>query len=181
MTIVSKKLLRVTQEEWLQPTRLFARIDGIALSELLAGLKNLPTQSARYNVQRALLMFDRMLRVIDEPPVSSVLHLGTRRFTELQDLFYSALASNKFSALTPSVRLTYARAFYTFLRELKQKFSIQLSSFVPNSNKFLPDELAQLFDEKDLCQVETGKTQPFLLTDKNGESYNVSLAPMVQG
>ena len=180
MTIVSKKLLRVKQEEWLQPTRLFTRIDGMALSELLAELNNLPTQSARYNVQRALLMFDRLLRVIDEPPVSSVLHLGTRRFTELQDLFYSALASNKFNALTPSVRITYARAFYTFLRELKQKFSIQISSFVPNSNKFLPDELAQAFDGMELCQSETGQMQPFLLTDKGGETYNVLLGPMAQ-
>lgn len=180
MTIVSKKLLRVTQEEWLEPTRLFTRIDGIALSELVAELNNSPTQSARYNRQRALLMFDRMLRVIDEPPVSSVIHLGTKRFVELQDLFYSALASNKFNALTPSVRLTYARTFYTFLRELRQKFSIQLSSFVPNSNKFLSVELAQVFDEMDLCPAETGKMQPFLLTDKKGVSYNVLLAPMAE-
>ena len=172
--------MRVTQEEWLEPTRLFTRINGNALSELVAELNNSGTQSARYNRQRALLMFDRMLCVIDEPTISSVLHFGTKRFTELQDLFYSALASNKFNALSPSVRLTYARTFYTFFRELKERFSIQLCSFVPNSNKFLPDELAQAFDETALCQDEAGKAQPFLLKDKRGNTYNVLLAPMVQ-
>lgn len=179
LIIVTRKLLRVTQKEWLEPTRLLPRIQGTALSEFVAELDNSPTHSARYNRQRALLMFDRMLRVIDEPPISSVLYLSTKRFAELQDLFYGALASNKFNSSTPETRLSYARAFYTLLRDLKQRFVIQPSLFVPNSNKLLPDELAKLFDETDLCQEETGKLQPFLLTDKSSKTYNVLLAPMV--
>ena len=159
---------------------LFKRISGVALVELLAEATNPRGRGSVYYRQRSLLMLDCTLRVIDAPSINSVLELGTKRFGELQDLFYSALASRKFNALAPATRIGYARAFYTLMRDLGQKFAVEPSSFVPNSNKELPDELADSFDRINLNETEVAKLRPFLLTPKKGKAYNVLLTPMVR-
>lgn len=179
MTIVSHSLLRTSSKDWLEPTHLFKRIQGAALAEIITELNNPRAKAALYYRQRSLLMFDCMLRVIDEPAISSVLELGTKRFEELQDTFYSALASDKFNALSASSRISFARSFYKFFFSLKEKFEIRFSTFTPNSNKNLPAELANLFDNIELNNAEVVKLKPYLLTDKAGEDYNVLLKPMV--
>lgn len=179
LTIISHSLLRTSSKAWEEPTHLFRRLRGTALAEIIAELHNPRARAAIYNRQRSLLMFDCMLRVIDEPEITSVLELGTKRFEELQSIFYSALASNKFNALAPASRITFARSFYQLLTALGERFEIRLTNFVPNSNKNLPTELAALFDNISLNEDEVEKLQPFLLTPKAGKDYNVLLAPMV--
>jgi hypothetical protein len=179
MTIISHSLLRTSSKAWTEPTHLFKRLRGPALAEIVAELHNSRAKAAVYYRQRSLLMFDCMLRVIDEPEITSVLELGTKRFAELQSIFYGALASDKFNALAPASRISFARSFYQLLTTLGEKFEIRLTNFVPNSNKNLPTELAALFDDTSLNNDEVAKLQPFLLTPKTGEDYNVLLAPMV--
>ncbi|MCS0590691.1 hypothetical protein ACFQ09_06955 [Massilia norwichensis] len=179
LTIVSHSLLRASTKEWLEPTHLFKRIRGAALAEIVAELNNPKAKAALYFRQRSLLMFDCMLRVIDEPAISSVLELGTKRFEELQEIFYGALASDKFNALSTSSRISFARAFYKFFLALQHKFEIRIATFTPNSNKNLPVELANLFDNIVLNNDEVVDLKPYLLTDKAGEDYNVLLKPMV--
>lgn len=179
LPIISHNLVRTSSKDWEEPTHLFKRIRGTALAEILAEVNNSRTESAAYNRQRSLLMFDCMLRVIDEPEITSVLQLGTKRFAELQDIFYGALSSDKFNALSSSVRIQFARAFYKLLETLQGEFHVKLSSFKPNSNQHLPVELAAHFHNVILDDDEVIKLQPFLLTPKAGKDYNVLLAPMV--
>ena len=179
LTIVSHSLLRTPSKAWEEPTHLFKRLRGTALAEIIAELHNPRAKAARYYRQRSLLMFDCMLRVIDEPELTSVLELGTKRFAELQNMFYSALASDKFNALALESRIAIARSFYQLLTVLGERFEIRFGSFVPNSNRNLPTELAALFDNTTLNDDEVAKLQPFLLTPKAGDDYNVLLSPMV--
>lgn len=179
LTIISHNLLRTSSEDWNEPTRLLNRIQGTALAEIFAEINILRADSATYNYQRALLMFDCMLRVINEPAIKSVLEFGTERFAELQEIFYGALASEKFNALSSAARITYACSFYRLFETLQGKFKVRLSSFKPNSNKNLPVEQATHFDNIKLDDDEITKLQPFLLKPKSGRDYNVLLGPMV--
>lgn len=179
LTIVSRNLLRTRSKDWDEPTHLFKRIRGTALAEIIAELHNPRAKAAAYDRRRSLLMFDCMLRVIDEPAITSVLELGTKRFAELQSIFYGALASDKFIALAPASRISLARAFYKFLVALQGRFEVRHASFIPNSNKNLPIELADRFDSISLNSDEVQELRPFLLTSKSGEDYNVLLGPMV--
>lgn len=179
LTIVSHNLFRTSSKDWEDPTHLFKRIQGTVLAEIIAELHNSRPKAADYERQRSVVLFDCMLRVIDEPAITSVLELGTKRFAELQSIFYGALASDKFNALAPSSRITSARWFYKLLVALQEKFEVRLASFVPNSNKNLPIELAELFDSVSLNSDEVQELRPFLLTPKSGKDYNVLLGPMV--
>jgi DUF971 family protein len=179
LTIVSHSLLRTSSKDWEDPAHLFKRIRGTALAEIIAELHNPGAKAAVNYRRRSLLMFDCMLRVIDEPAIISVLELGTKRFAELQSIFYGALASDKFNALAPASRIMVARSFYKLLAALKERFEVRLTAFVPNSNKNLPIELADLFDSIILNSQEVQELRPFLLTPKSGDDYNVLLGPMV--
>ncbi|QJD99828.1 hypothetical protein HH212_07165 [Massilia forsythiae] len=180
LTIISHNLLRTSSADWKEPTHLFKRIQGTALTAVIAEANRAGSTSATYSRRRSLLMFDCMLRVIDEPAKTSVLELGTKRFGELQDIFYGALASDNFNALTSASRMDFARAFYNVFKGLKEhNLQVCPASFIPNSNKSLPAELAHLFDNIALNSEEVLELQPFLLESKAGKEYNVLLAPMV--
>ena len=93
LTIVSRGLLRVTSEEWVAPEDHFVCLQGHALDLLLTAATATGSPGTQWATRRALLLFDCLLRVIDESPISSAIAFGTARFQALQTLFYGALGS----------------------------------------------------------------------------------------
>lgn len=180
LTIISRSLLRTTAADWASPETLFMRLKGVALSAIL--VEDQGTMSSgggvSYDCRRALLMFDCMLRVIDEPEITSVLQFPTKRFGELQDIFYGALTSHKFCDAEQSSRTSLAHAFYRLIRSLRKQYEVRESEYTPNSNKNLPKELSNAFDALKLNAVEIEKLQPFMLVANDGTRYNVMLKPM---
>lgn len=120
MTIVSSGLLRVTTDEWCIPEEQFQRLRDNALNMLLdATAGGVPSAEERMN--RSLLLFDCLLRVIDEPSVSSPIVFATERFRTLQEIFYGAMGSDRFIDASEVTRVTWAHAFYKVLKRLNAK------------------------------------------------------------
>jgi len=78
LTIVSRRLLRVTAEDWKAPGEQFLRIRDSALDALLQAAEAAP--NCLYVSRRVLLLLDCMLRVIDEPSLTSATAFSTLRF-----------------------------------------------------------------------------------------------------
>lgn len=180
LTIITRGLIRTTSKDWAEPEKLFMRLKGAALSAILS--KDQGSRSSgggvSYECRRALLIFDCMLRVIDEREITSILEFSTKRFGALQDIFYGALASHKFCDAEQSSRVALAHAFYRLMRSLRQRYEVRESKHTPNSNKNLPEELSTAFDALTLNAVEIQKLQPFMLIANDGTPYNVLLKPM---
>lgn len=145
LTIINNSLLRASGEDWKTPELILKRIRGRAAAILIRAAE-FAQDSSSYNMRRSLLMFDCMLRVINEPALTSPLAMSTRRFQELQLLFYGALCSTKFCALSETARIGQARAFYTLLSKSNELQPLALHDYKPSSYKPLPAEFAIAFD-----------------------------------
>lgn len=126
LTIVSRGLLRVTNEEWATPEDHFERLRDHALDLLLTAAAS-GSPAVHWANRRALLLFDCLLRVIDESPMSSAIAFATARFQTLQMLFYGALCSERFIDTAETSRTSMAYNFYTVLNRLAEVTTVQLA------------------------------------------------------
>jgi hypothetical protein len=178
LTIVNRSLLRVTNEEWVTPEAHFERIGGHALDLLLTAASS-RSSGTRWSNRRALLLFDCLLRVIDEPAISSTIALNTLRFKTLQMLYYGALGSERFINSAETSRVNLAYHFYKVLNRLAEASTIQLAAHHQKAAGRVPKVLVQAFEKLELNDAEVRKLRPYLLMTKAGTEYNVLLGAMV--
>lgn len=176
LTIVSRCLLRVTSEEWATPGDHFECLRGPALDLLLAAASGSAGQWAN---KRALLLFDCLLRVIDESPISSDIAFATARFQTLQTLFYGALGSERFIDAAKTTRIGLAYHFYTVLNRLDQATTVLLADHHQKAAGCIPEGFVLAFEKLELNDAQVRKLRPYLLTTKSGTEYNVLLGDMV--
>lgn len=179
LTIVSRFHLRATYKEWEQPQSLFLKLGGPVLEALINKIGDMKFNYRIHLSRRALLLFEVMLRVIDEPPLIKPLVLSTKRFQELQLLFYGALGSQKFCALSELSRLPIIYRFYQLMLAIQDDYHFQLPDYQPALNKMPPQPLIDLFDSTPLNGEEVSLLRPYFLTSKSGINYNVLLRPML--
>lgn len=178
LTIVSRGLLRVTNEEWATPEGHFERLRDHALGMLLtASASGAP--AGQWVNKRALLLFDCLLRVIDEPPISSAIAFATARFQTLQTLFYGALGSERFIDTAETSRIDLAYHFYTVLTRLAEMTTVQLADHHQKAAGRIPEGFVRAFEKLELNDAQVRKLRPYLLTTKSGTEYNVLLGDMV--
>lgn len=175
LTIVSRRLLRFSAEEWTNPEAIFERIRGAALETLLASCQD---GSNRERDQRVLLLFDCMLRVLDEPAVSSVLFFATSRFTDMQRKFYGALGSSRFIGVAAATREDWAYSFCQVMTRLARVTSVASLAHRQRISMPIPPAFVDEFDAAPLNSNEVKLLRPYLLVSKSGEEYNVLLAPL---
>lgn len=178
LTIVSRGLLRVTTDEWDTPDAQFQRLGANALY-LLLGATATGSPASQSCAKRAVLLFDCLLRVIDEQRVSSPIAFETERFRTLQVLFYGALGSEKFIDASQTTRATWAYAFYTVLKRLNTTIPVNLANHRQTSAAAVPTEFVQAFEQLKLNDEQIRKLRPYLLQAKSGTEYNVLLGDMV--
>lgn len=178
LTIVSSGLLRVTSKEWASPHEHFERIQDNALDQLLATTR---TGSLGFQAiqKRALLLFDCLLRVIDEPIISSPIAFATPRFKLLQVMFYGSLGSEQFINAADTTRISLAHGFYTVLKNLHNKIPILLADHHQKAAGRIPKEFVQEFEKLKFDDTQVRKLRPYLLQAKSGTEYNVLLGDMV--
>jgi hypothetical protein len=181
LTIVSRRLLRVTGESWLEPESQFQCIRGAALAELLAASESRANglASALERYRRVLLLLDCMLRVIGEPALVSPIAFATVRFQSLQTLFYGALGSQRFINVSTTTRVMWAHNFRTLIEELGSRTPVMGSSHLQTSTAQIPGELIEAFEQTELNGEEVSRLRPYLLTAKSGLEYNVLLGGML--
>lgn len=178
LTIINKYLLSIPDKEWEQPQPFFFRLGGQVLDVLINKIEKDDSKNYRYLTRRALLFFDCMLRVIDEPPLITTLIFSSKRFKELQLLFYGALGSKKFCALSKSNRPVIIYSFYRLILSLQEGYQIQLPDYQPDTYRMPPQHLIDLFDATPLNSEQVSLLKPYFLTSKDGFKYNVLLQPM---
>ena len=178
LTIVSSHLVRMTAEDWNSPEAHFERLRGEALSQLVAASSSAhgASQGSR---RRALILFDYLLRTINEPPIASPLDFQTGRFRELQLLFYGAMGSTEFLEAAEVTRISYAYGFYALLKGLNETTLVELADYRQGAATEIPIELIELFESQGLVANEVKKLRPFLLYAKNGLKYRVLLGGLV--
>lgn len=177
LTIVSRGLLRVTNEEWATPQDHFERLRDHALDLLLTAAAS-GSPGARWANRRALLLFDCLLRVIDESPMSSAIAFATARFQTLQILFYGALGSERFIDAAETSRTSLAYNFYTVLNRLAEVTIVQFADHHQKVAGRIPEEFVQAFEKLKLNDAQVRKLRPYLLTTKAGTEFNVLLGDM---
>ncbi|SFJ69341.1 hypothetical protein SAMN04488082_105202 [Desulfomicrobium apsheronum] len=173
LTIISRGQLRVTTEEWTSPTEHFERLQGNALELLLVPAM----RSGKWEYKRSLLLFDYLLRVIDEPLISSASDLFSIRFRTLQSLFYGALGSERFINISKISRIKLAYNFYSLLKRVNTP--VLLATHKPKAAVKIPEDLVQAFEKIELNEVQVDKLRPYFLTTKSGTEYNVLLKDMI--
>lgn len=131
------------------------------------------------SMKRAVLLFDCLLRVIDEPSVSSSIAFATTRFRELQVLFYGALGSDRFIDASETTRIGWAYAFYTVLKRLDTKTPVMLPDHRQKAACAIPEEFVHAFEQLKFDDEQVRKLRPYLLQAKSGVKYNVLLGDMV--
>jgi len=178
LTIVSSGLLRVTTDEWEAPDVQFQRLGANAL-DLLLGATATGSPTSQGSAKRAVLLFDCLLRVIDEPPISSPITFNTERFRTLQVLFYGALGSKHFIDASQTTRITWAYAFYTVLKRLNSTIPINLADHRQKAAAAVPEEFVQAFEQLKFSDEQIRRLRPYLLQAKSGTEYNVLLGDMV--
>jgi len=178
LTIVNSHLVRMTAQDWESPQTCFERLKGEALSQLVAAASN-ADGSSKGTRRRALILFDYLLRAIDEPPLASPLGFQTERFRELQLLFYGAMGSTGFMEAAEVTRIGYAYGFYTLLTGLSERTSIALADYHQGAATEIPIELIDLFEDHGLVAAEVKKLRPFLLHAETGLEYRVLLDGLV--
>ncbi len=177
LTIVSRRLLRTEASEWDSPECLFRRLQGCALEMLLSAAAS--ASIARARDQRVLLLLDCMLRVIGEPTLASPLAFATPRFKLLQQWFYGALGSAKFSDVSSATRLMWAESFYKLVGRLCEITKVDQLEHHQGYRTTIPSEFILAFEALPLHADEVLDLRPFLLKAKTGLEYNVLLADMV--
>jgi len=178
LTIVSSGLLRVTTDEWDTPDVQFQRLGANAL-DLLLGATAPGSPASQGSAKRAVLLFDCLLRVIDEQRISSSIAFNTERFRTLQVLFYGALGSKKFIDASPTTRANWAYTFYTVLKRLNSTVPVNLADHRQKATAAVPDEFVQAFEQIKLNDEQVRRLRPYLLQAKSGTEYNVLLGDMV--
>jgi len=178
LTIVSSGLLRVTTDEWDTPDVLFQRLGANAL-DLLLGATAPGSPASQGSAKRAVLLFDCLLRVIDEQRISSSIAFHTERFRTLQVLFYGALGSKKFIDASQTTRANWAYTFYTVLKRLNSTVPVNLADHRQKATAAVPDEFVQAFEQIKLNDEQVRRLRPYLLQAKSGTEYNVLLGDMV--
>ncbi len=175
LTIIKKGLLRITTEEWRSLENVFHCLRGTALALLLApdGVE----VSAK--TKRAVLLFDRLLSVLNEPEISSALVFATPRFRTLQISFYGAMGSERFLEGSAASRLAYAYTFGSLMKRLRLVTDVLLADHNQTATAAIPVEFIDAFERLPFDQAKVRALQPYLLEDKDGVKYNVSLGPMV--
>ncbi|MHA7685097.1 hypothetical protein [Cupriavidus sp. PET2-C1] len=164
-------------EDWKSPEDCFERLGGEALRQLVAA-----TGRGKGGIaakRRALVLFDCLLRIIDEPVLTSAISFVTERFRTLQALFYGALGSFRFVEATEATRIGYAYAFYCLMKELNEGLPVAFAPYRQGAAKEIPIELIEQFEDEDFDENEVKKLRPFLLHAKNGIEYNVLLSDLV--
>ena len=177
LTIVSRRLLRVSTEEWAAPHDLFVRIQGVALGTLIGACRS---DANREQDLRVLLLLDCMLRVIDEPVLSSVLAFATPRFVTIQRIFYGALGSERFVAIARATRESWAYIFGQLIKRLSLKTSVATINHRQRVNAAIPLAYIDEFEATALKKAEVKLLRPFLLVSKSGHEYNVLLFPLTR-
>jgi len=178
LTIVSSGLLRVTTDEWDTPDVQFQRLGANAL-DLLLGATAPGSPASQGSAKRAVLLFDCLLRVIDEQRISSSIAFNTERFRTLQVLFYGALGSKKFIDASPTTRANWAYTFYKVLKRLNSTVPVNLADHRQKATAAVPDEFVQAFEQIKLNDEQVRRLRPYLLQAKSGTEYNVLLGDMV--
>lgn len=176
LTIVSRRLLRVSADEWAAPHTLFMRLQGAALAALTDAYR---TSTNRELNLRVLLMLDCMLRVVDEPVLSSVLAFATPRFRSIQRLFYGALGSERFISVASATRQVWAYTFCQLMTRLGAVTSVATFNHRQRLTADIPTAFVEEFDSVPLNSVEIKLLRPYLLVSKSGDEYNVLLAPLL--
>lgn len=178
LTIVSCRLLRVTTDEWCAPEEQFQRLRDNALNLVLDATAS-GSPGFQASMKRAVLLFDCLLRVIDEPSVSSSIAFATTRFRELQILFYGALGSERFIDASETTRIGWAYAFYTVLKRLDSTTPVTLPDHRQKAAGAIPEEFVHAFEQLKFDDEQVRKLRPYLLQAKSGVEYNVLLGDMV--
>lgn len=177
LTIVNKRLLRVSAEDWESPEEQFVRIQGAALDALLAAANDdVPT--TRLLRLRVLLLFDCMLRVIGEPELSSAIMFAMPRFETLQSLFFGAIGSERFINVSASQRTTWGYAFSAILLRVSESVPVALLDHRQTYTAAIPEAFVKAFEQLRLDSEEVRRLRPFMLTTKSGGEYNVLLGDM---
>lgn len=179
LTIVSRRLLRVSTEEWQAPEEQFLRIRGEALHAMLAASKAKAVPLAHERNLRVLLLLDCMLRIMAEPALASPVAFATPRFKSLQSLFYGALGSERFINVSTATRIAWAHTFYTLVEQLGDTTPVMFSDHRQTSTGSIPEGLVEAFEQVELDSEEVKRLRPFLLTAKSGLEYNVLLGGML--
>ncbi|WP_201210556.1 hypothetical protein [Rhodocyclus purpureus] len=162
LPIVSSGLLRVTKEEWTSPADHFERLCDKALEVILAATAT-GSSSFREQQKRSILLFDCLLRVLDEPPISSPIAFSTTHFQSLQTLFYGALGSPKFIDNAETTRIAWAYCFYTTLRCLNESQPVLLADYRQKAAAPIPVDFVRAFLAAKLNEAEVRKLRPYLL------------------
>lgn len=178
LTIVSCRLLRITTDEWYAPEEQFQRLRGNALN-LLLDATAVGSPGFQASMKRAILLFDCLLRVIDEPSISSPIAFANTRFRELQTLFYGALGSDRFIDASEATRISWAYAFYTVLKRLDSKTTVTRPDHRQKAAGAIPEEFVHTFEQLKFDDEQVRKLHPYLLQAKSGVEYNVLLGDMV--
>lgn len=178
LPIVSSGLLRVTTNEWCAPEEQFRRLRDHALNMMLDATAG-GSLGFQANMKRAILLFDCLLRVIDEPSLSSSIAFATTRFRELQILFYGALGSDRFIDASEATRIAWAYGFYTVLKRLDSKTPVMLPGHRQKAAGAIPEEFVHVFEQLNFDDEQVRKLRPYLLQTKSGVEYNVLLGDMV--
>ena len=178
LTIVSSRLLRVTTDEWSTPEEQFQRLRDNALDFLLDATAS-GSANFQARMKRAILLFDCLLRVIDEPSISSSITFATARFRTLQALFYGALGSNRYIDASETTRIGLAYAFYTVLKRLESMTPVTLPDHRQKAVGVIPEEFVHAFEQLKFDNEQVRKLRPYLLQAKSGVEYNVLLGDMV--
>lgn len=178
LTIVSNGLLRVTADEWATPEEQFQSVRDNALDLLLASAAT-GSQGFQASKRRAILLFDCLLRVINEPTISSSISFATARFQKLQAMFYGALGSERFVDASETTRINWAYAFYTVLKQLGDSTAIMLVDHRQKAASSIPEEFVHMFEQLEFDADQVRKLRPYLLQAKSGTEYNVLLGGMV--
>lgn len=122
-------------------------------------------------------MFDVMLFILDEPPISSILAFNTAHFEQLQLIYYGALSSKCFTDLKLCTKTSLARDFYNWIWCVSLYHEVRMPSFIPNSSLLKPTYLP-FFEEKKLKHEAIEEIRPYYLIDKHDVSYHTNLHPM---
>lgn len=176
LPIINSGLLRASSSEWTTPEVLFRCLSGSALDALLEPL-SIFSVSFSERAKQNIRMFDVLLFVLNEPPISSILTFKTSRFEELQLIYYGALSSNYFTELALRTRTNFARDFYNLIWCVSLAYEVRMPSFIPNSNLLKPTYLS-LFEAQKLNQEAIDEIRPYFLIDKHDVSYHTNLHPM---
>jgi hypothetical protein len=178
LTIISRSLFRITEEDWSNPKNHFKRLRDHAL-ELLLEVITPESKQVQWFEKRALLLFDCLLRIIDAPSISSADDFNTIRFQTLQTLFYGALGSERFIKNSQTSRFFLAHQFYTVLKRLKSITPVRLADHHQKSTGPIPEEFVLAFENLDFNDEQVRKLRPYYLITKSGIEYNVLLDDMV--